>query len=47
MENDWYKYIDDFNNLAKHRYLANIKSISYLDTNEIVLTIPEFERKKA
>ena len=44
-DNDWYKYIDDFNNLAKHRYLANIESTSYLDTSEIVVNISEFERK--
>lgn len=44
--NDWYKYIDDFNNLAKHRYLTNITSTSYLDTGEIVVNISDFERKE-
>lgn len=45
-KSDWYKYIDDFNNLAKHRYLANITSASYLDTGEIMVKISEFERKE-
>lgn len=41
----WYKYIDDFNNLTKHRYLTDITSSSYLDTGEILVKISEFERK--
>lgn len=45
-DNDWYKYIDDFNNLAKHRYLTDINSISYLDTGEIKVNISEIERKE-
>lgn len=43
---DWYEYIDDFNNLAKHRYLTDMTSLSYLDTGEIMVKISEFERKK-
>lgn len=45
-DSDWYKYIDEFNNLAKHRYLTDITSSSYLDTGEIRVKISEFERKE-